>query len=489
MFESSDTPFLELRGTAAHDSMATQNYGDVVYVGGNSGGYVKVIVEDRDDRVYKEYSLVTTYYSPDLNWEALSVSTSGESIMKMGFFPKDWKVEDFVQGRKIAFLDILKGFCRVKKFLCSDEEHKLMCAATWRVEEVMAREGIAEGIKVDTDVIFGNDENHEEYCKDWCLKLKEESISKKPLKRKGQDGEGSSNPAPKKPRADPKDKGPAAPKEPKKPKEPRKPKEPKEPKKPKEAKKTADQEKNEALNLTAEQCDLSLDPTPDLKGAKAKKPKEDLVEKGRLEMVKMQQYYTFGPTVEFDIPVSSIHCPPATLCYRKLSTQHVKEILHSMKTVQGMPPMTADLVPYNIKTQRLVEFNNTPAELAVFKKMVAARTLDFVAISGQHSSEAAKLLISEAVEDAKLRDQAEKLKFRKARILSSKTPVETLATHSSMANEINATMTFTSNFLDSVQHARKQYIMLRSPPIPSRVTRVDPAFRVCIFPYVSLFQN
>lgn len=236
--------------------------------------------------------------------------------------------------------------------------------------------------------------------------------------------------------------------------------------------------KKEALSLTAVNCDLSLDPLPNVKGAKGKEPKADLVEKGRLAMVAMEPFYTFGPTVEFDIPVSNIHCPPATLCYRKLSAEHVKEILTCMKNVQGIPPMTADLVPYNIKTQQLVEFNNTPGELGVFRKMIASKTLDFVAISGQHSAEAAKLLIAESVEDAKLRDQAEKLKFRKARILSSKTPVEILAKHSSLSNEVNATMTFTSNFLDSVQHARKQYIMLRSPVIPSRLNRPDAAYRV-----------
>lgn len=151
-----------------------------------------------------------------------------------------------------------------------------------------------------------------------------------------------------------------------------------------------------------------------------------------------------------------------------------------MKINQGHIPQIADLVPYNIRTSQCIEVNSN--ELASFKKLVATKKMDFVAISGQHSSKAAKQLLAESAGDEKVREAAERLKFRQSRILSWKTPVDELAAHSLQANAINVTTKFTSSYMDTISHAHRQYKMVNSPPLPDKgdVGNNDRNYRVSL---------
>ena len=191
---------------------------------------------------------------------------------------------------------------------------------------------------------------------------------------------------------------------------------------------------------------------------KGKEPKPEEIEKAREFFKTVEKYFIFGPESIFDIPVESIHPAPATMCYRKLSSRHVNEIRVSMETNHGIIPAVADLVPYDMKTGNVFNFpTETPNAKLIFLKLVEKRRIAFVAVSGQHSAEAAKELIVKSELDEKLRGQAEKLMYRKSRILSSKTPVNILAAHSQRANVINRTMKYTSSFPDIVAHVRRQY--------------------------------
>lgn len=91
--------------------------------------------------------------------------------------------------------------------------------------------------------------------------------------------------------------------------------------------------------------------------------------------------FVFGSDLPFQIPVEIIHRAPTTICYRKLSAFYVGEVKESMKLNQGLTPFVADLVLYNKKMGYLINFNN-PTELAAFRKIVADKKIDFVAING-----------------------------------------------------------------------------------------------------------
>lgn len=437
MFENRERVELQLMASEFDNPMAMQYYGTVVHMTGHVSGYITVIVEDHDDGVFKSITLVTNYYAPSVNFDHLSTSRKKVSVSYMGFFPEAWTGQSFLDQKKLRFEEILLGFNRVKIFVQKETEGSFNLQNTWLFEVKMRGNPALSGVCVDPEQIFGRDCSENDVV-EWINSVTTKPVRKTPNKRKRADGEGSSKPA--KPAKTPAEK------------------------KPRKSKKDSGDE--EGRKVTADTVDVSRDSTLDMTEARGKEVKQKDLEEARLLMKEIEKYYTFGASAYFDIPVTQIHSAPATMCYRRLSAQHVQDILRCMKSIQGVDPMAADLVPYNIVTKQLVHFTNTAIDLAVFKQAVKDRSIDFVAISGQHSAEAAKQLIREAETDEKLAEAAEKLSFRKARILSSKTPVETLAIHSSRSNEVNVTMTYNSCFMDTIVHARKQYVMLNKPPIP-----------------------
>lgn len=83
-------------------------------------------------------------------------------------------------------------------------------------------------------------------------------------------------------------------------------------------------DKDPTLVLAASTIDVSLDSAPKI--YKGKEPKADDIEKAREKMKALEKYYMFGHHMTFQIPVVQIHGVPATMCFRKLSSIHVKEI-------------------------------------------------------------------------------------------------------------------------------------------------------------------
>lgn len=82
------------------------------------------------------------------------------------------------------------------------------------------------------------------------------------------------------------------------------------------------------------------------------------------------------------------------------------------------------------------------------------------------SAHAVRRVIEWSKTDQKLSEAVTRLKFRRARILSDTTLVKMLENHSSRSNAINDTMEYKSCFLDSVVHARRQYVMCDRPTKP-----------------------
>lgn len=222
-------------------------------------------------------------------------------------------------------------------------------------------------------------------------------------------------------------------------------------------------ESDKAITTASNQVVLHL--SDDEENPKA--PEEKKVLQGRDVIKQMEKYYTFGIDEIFSIPTRSIFAPPARLCYRMLNLDHVKEIVDSMIQNPGHEPAIADLIPYNLESKSVLTYSNTPAEKRDFLAATKAGKIQFLAISGQHSSAAAKRIIEWAATNANVSDIAEKLKFRKSRILSAATPITVLAEHSFRSNEVNQTMEYKSCFLDTVVHARRQWMECGSPGKPS----------------------
>jgi hypothetical protein len=132
----------------------------------------------------------------------------------------------------------------------------------------------------------------------------------------------------------------------------------------------------------------------------------------------------------------------------------------------GMEPQVADLIPYNATLKKLVSYTGTDVDRQDLIEAVKKREIQFLAISGQHSAKAARNILEFAKKDAKFEDVANKLKYRKARILSDKTPTTVLAKHLQRSNAINQTMEYKSCFLDTIVHARRQFDELGRPKRP-----------------------
>lgn len=163
-----------------------------------------------------------------------------------------------------------------------------------------------------------------------------------------------------------------------------------------------------------------------------------------------------------------------------MSREHLAKIVNSMVIRQGMEPQIADLIPFDINSGRALKFENTAEDLAELHRLIRIKAVHFWAISGQHSAFAAKQIVEWAKKDSKLDSQAALLKLRKSRLLSHKTPVLTLALHSSRSHAASHTMKFQSSFIISISHARRQYFSPNSPRVPKiGDTKIDDDYKVC----------
>lgn len=181
----------------------------------------------------------------------------------------------------------------------------------------------------------------------------------------------------------------------------------------------------------------------------------------------MKKYYTFGIDEIFNILVTSIFAPPARLCYRLLNNDHIKEIIDSMIRNLGHEPAIADLIPSNLATKSVLTYNNTPGDKRDFQISTKSGQIQFLATGGQHSSAAAKRILEWAEVNTNDSDIAKKLTYQKSRILYASTPITVLAEHSFRSNAVNQTMEFKSTFLDTVVHARRQWLECNRPAKPS----------------------
>ncbi|CAM6115581.1 unnamed protein product [Calypogeia fissa] len=103
----------------------------------------------------------------------------------------------------------------------------------------------------------------------------------------------------------------------------------------------------------------------------------------------------------------------------------------------GMEPQVADLIPYNAALKKLVSYTGTDVDRQDLIEAIKKCEIQFFAISGQHSARAARNIFEFSKKDVKFEDVANKLRFRKARILSAKTPATVLAEHSQRSNVVN----------------------------------------------------
>lgn len=115
----------------------------------------------------------------------------------------------------------------------------------------------------------------------------------------------------------------------------------------------------------------------------------------------------------------------------------------------------------------MLTYSNTTTEKREFQIAAKSGKIQFLVISGQHSSAAAKRLLEWAQVNSNISDIAKKLTYQKSQILSASTPITVLAEHSFRSNAVNQTMEFKSFFLDTVVHARRQWIECNRPAKPS----------------------
>jgi hypothetical protein len=196
-----------------------------------------------------------------------------------------------------------------------------------------------------------------------------------------------------------------------------------------------------------------------------------------------QKYFCFGPNRYIDIPVGMIIPPPADLCFRSLDLAHVQQIWSQMITNPTEAPHPADVIPCLKLDGKLLQFKDTKEDWQRLQDHIEGGTVDFVAISGQHSAEAAKCILREAQQDVSLEPRANLLSKRSCRILSQDTPRKIMATLSRNANL--RSKEFVASHVDTVLHMRKQWKNLGSPRKGVRgATKIDPRFRVSYGPSV-----
>lgn len=108
----------------------------------------------------------------------------------------------------------------------------------------------------------------------------------------------------------------------------------------------------------------------------------------------------------------------------------------------SMQPQPADLVAFNHVTLKPLRFTRgfTKEDLSTFN--AKRKDMKFFAISGQHSTLAAKSICDYAKKDPNLAKLAEKLSKRESRILCDMTPTTLLLELSRCSNAMNKLSTF-----------------------------------------------
>jgi hypothetical protein len=146
-------------------------------------------------------------------------------------------------------------------------------------------------------------------------------------------------------------------------------------------------------------------------------------------------------------------------------------------------PHPADVIPCLKSDGKLIQFKDTSEEWQRLRDHIKAGTMDFVAISEQHSAEAAKSILCKAQQVVSLEPLANILSKRTCRILSQDSPRKIMATLSRNANL--RSKEFVASRVDTLIHMRKQWKNLRAPRKGVwGATKVDPKFRVSYGPNV-----
>lgn len=462
--------------------------GPVVEVTKSFKEFMTIIVENKVDKKWMSLGGRITKFSPICNLEWLA---RGErSLVHMGFFPESASMIQIMtgEGPKMGAAEIEKGFKYVRK-LIQDDSTGWEYPNTWRLSTLVENAALKTRLDLKWDLVFEGEFNEEE-CKRWISAEKKKARQK----LKAMMSEESQRAGQGKRKAD--DKPLESRKKSKASKEQKNPMEAGGSSKEPEAsvaaskKKVEDPSRQELLTLTPPpksktsqgsgrklatkesrkvkksvvHTNIVLHPEDDSCPQDA--PEESDVLKGQEVLKNIEEYYTFGITDIFEVPIESILPPSAVFVYRMFNQQHALEVAKSMMNNPGQEPHVADLIPYLARTKKLLHFENTLEDRRAFRSGVKKREIQFLAISGQHSAKAAQWIQGWAEKDAKLTDLASKLKYRKARILSDRTPRTILVEHSSRSNAVNETMQFKSCFLETVVHARRQFDECGRPERP-----------------------
>ena len=207
------------------------------------------------------------------------------------------------------------------------------------------------------------------------------------------------------------------------------------------------------------------------KKKEVKKSKDDIArDEAKAIADEIEKWFPFGDRI-FQIPVKSFVAPPASLVCRLMNTDHCRNILNNMLKAAVQEPEVAIVVPYNHRLSSLVNIRAIPNYSATFERMM--EHLRFFAISGQHSAEAAKMILIRAqTNPAKYGAAAKRLEFRKCRILDGACPTTTLVKYSDAMNFGKKQIaSFSSPVHQRLLHARMQYKGLKCPPRPSTLAR------------------
>ena len=207
------------------------------------------------------------------------------------------------------------------------------------------------------------------------------------------------------------------------------------------------------------------------KKKEVKKTKDDIArDEAKAIADEIEKWFPFGDRI-FEIPVGSFVAPPASLVCRLMNTEHCRNILNNMLKAAVQEPEVAIVVPYNPRRSCLVNIRSLPNYGSSFVGMM--EHFQFFAISGQHSAEAAKLILKRAeTNPGKYGAAAKRLALRKCRILDGACPTTTLVKYSDAMNFGKKQIaSFSSPVHQRLLHARLQYQGLKCPPRPSTVAK------------------
>ncbi len=444
-----------------------------------TGPVVNVVVINRDNiRVFLEDSKLAKWVRVCVSLASYGITINRDWILRgetsvamMGFFPKAFVA---LESRcQLPVAEFYFGFQYVRGYIFTDQSGLTYTPRTWIVDEIMGEAGLIKpsiDIFIEKSLVFGEVLNITKIDQ-WVEKKKKslkkrvaekvpaaENVQKETKKSGG--GKSAANktqsPKPKRKTSGSKDSSQA-------------------PKSKRQKIAKIEKSSSKSSSVPASSVPICLRAEDEEDNVKA--VADDKVLAGSTLFTRISKYYTWGLEAIFYIPVHRIHPAPPRFCYRKLNQEHVALIAESMVTRPGVEPQIADLVPFNVKTRKVVIFGPSDQERRDFENALMENDIHFYAISGQHSARAAQKIIEWAKTRANLIRIASSLAYRKARILSAETPEYVLTEHSSRCNAINETMEYKSSFLDTVVHARRQFLDCGRPPRPqagiNAVTRKD----------------